>query len=74
MAWANASGNPVSVQPLTIQLDVPCEAVGDDAAANKAVNWMAVIMAGFQLLVALKSGDGQAIAAAVQALINAFMG
>ena len=74
MAWLNAQGNPVKIQPTTIQLDLPGEAVGDEALANGTVNWFAVIMAAVQLFAALKSGDPAAIAAAFQALVKAIMG
>ena len=72
MAWLNAAGNPVSVQPLTIQIDVPTEAATEASAG--APNLIAIIMAVVQLFAALKSGDAMAIAAALQALIKAFMG
>lgn len=37
-------------------------------------NFITVVLALMQLFAALKSGDGQAIANAIQALINAFLG
>ncbi len=72
--FLNASGNPVAIKPVTIQIDLPSEAVGDPDATAKAVNLIAVIMAVIALFAALKSGDPIAIANALQALINAFMG
>lgn len=72
--WLNAQGSPVEVKPHTFQLDIPQEAVGDEAATNSAVNLFAIIMAVIQLFTALKGGDPAAIVAALQALINAFQG
>lgn len=72
MAWLNAQGNPVAVQPVTIQIDVPSEQSTEASAG--APNLIAIIMAVVQLFAALKSGDARAIADALQALIKAFMG
>lgn len=72
--FTNAQGNPVAIKPVTIQLDMPHEPVGDEAATNGAINIIAIIMAVIQLFAALKSGDPVAIAAALQALINSFLG
>lgn len=74
MAWVNASGTPVAMQPLTIQIDVPCEAVGDTGAAMAAVNWPGVMAAAIQLIIALMSSNPTAIAAAIQAFLKALMG
>lgn len=74
MAWLNAQGNPVAVKPLTIQVDAPSEAADETKIAYNAANIIAILMAGIQLFVALKSGDEMAIAAAMQALIKAFTG
>ena len=74
MAWANSSGGPVAVQPVTIQIDIPCEAVGSQTDTLAAVNWGKVLAAGIQLIIAMMTGNSAAIAAAIQALINAFMG
>lgn len=74
MAWLNASGNPVATQPVTIQIDIPNEQVGNSAETLRAVNWGAVLAASIQLVIAMMSGNAAAIAAAIQALINAFMG
>lgn len=74
MAWVNASGQAVSVQPATIQLDLPAEAVGDQAGTISAVNWVKVIVAVVQLGMALSSGNAVAIATAIQNLINAITG
>lgn len=74
MAWLNASGSPVTMQPLTIQIDVPSEAVGDRGLAMTAVNWGKVLAASIQLVIAMMTGNPAAIAAAIQALLNAFMG
>lgn len=74
MAWLNASGSPVTMQPLTIQIDVPSEAVGDRGLAMTAVNWGKVLAASIQLVIAMMTGNPAAIAAAIQALINAFIG
>ena len=74
MAWVNASGNPISSAPATIQIDLPCEAVGDQAATLAAVSWVKVIFAAIQLVSALSSGNAVAIAAAIQNLINAITG
>lgn len=73
MPWLNSSGNPVSVQPVTIQIDVPSESVGDRALTLTAVNWGAVLSASIQLVIAMMTGNPTAIASAIQALINALM-
>lgn len=77
MAWLNANGSPVAIQPLTIQIDIPGEAVGD-ASMDKALrtigaNWGAILSAAIQLVFAMMTSNPAAIAAAIQALINAFM-
>lgn len=74
MAWLKADGTPVAVMPHTIQLDIPTEAVNDPEGTLKSFNLLAVIMAVIQLFAAMKSGNPVAIAAALQALIDAFMG
>jgi hypothetical protein len=74
MAWLNASGNPIATKPVTIQIDVPSEAVGDTGITFGAVNWAAVLGAGIQLVLAMMTGNSAAIAAAIQQLLNAFMG
>ena len=73
MAWLNASGNQVGTMPLTIQFDIPAEAVGSHGDALAAVNWGAVLGAAIQLVIAMMTGNPTAIAAAIQALINAIM-
>lgn len=72
--WLNSAGSPVGTQQATVQLEIPCEAVGDDAKTAAAVNWIAIAIAFWNLFTALKSGDAAKITAALQALINAFMG
>ena len=74
MLWKNASGNLVAVQPVTIQIEVPSESVGSTAASLSAVNWGAVLAAAIQLVIAMMTGNPTAIAAAIQALINAIVG
>lgn len=74
MLWKNASGNPVAVQPVTIQVDLPCEEAGGAAANLLAVNWGAVLAAAIQLIIAMMTGNSAAIATAIQALINAIIG
>lgn len=68
MPLLNSSGNPVAKQSMTIQLDAPCE------ASVGTPNWGAVISAGIQLVFAIMTGNQVAIAAAIQALINAIVG
>ncbi len=70
--WLNKSGQPVATTPITIQFDLPSEPI--DEASMGSVNWIAVFVAGVQLITAFKSGDPAAIAAAIQALLNAFKG
>ena len=75
MAWLNKNGSPVAVQPLTLQIDVPSEPVGDATQTIlTAVNWGTVLAAAIQLVIAMMTGNPTAIAAAIQALINAIMG
>ena len=77
MAWLNASGNPVAMQPVTIQIDIPCEAVANastaEALSTIAANWGAILSAAIQLVIAMMTGNVPGIAAAIQALITAFM-
>ena len=75
MAWLNAQGNPVAIKTMTIQIDVPSEALGDPGRAYQdvAANWGAIMSAAIQLIIGLMTGNAAAIAAAIQALINAFM-
>jgi hypothetical protein len=70
MAWLNASGNPVKMAPVTIQLDLPAE----QSVNVGTPNWAAVLGAGIQLMLAMMTGNSAGIAAAIQALISAFMG
>lgn len=70
MAWLNASGAPVAMTPITIQIDVP----GEMTASAGTPNWGAVLGAAIQLVLALMSGNPTGIAAAIQALIKAIMG
>lgn len=72
--FTNASGNAVNTSPVLVQLDVPCEPVGDSDKAMAGINFLAVIMAVMQLIAALKSGDQAQIIAAIQALIKAITG
>lgn len=71
MAWLKSDGTPVATGLSQLSVTIPTEAA-DEASATP--NWIAVIMAGIQFFIALKSGDPAAIQAALQALINAFMG
>ncbi len=70
MAWLNASGNPVTMTPVTIQLEFPAEAT----ATAGTPNWGKVLGAAIQLVIAMMTGNPTAIAAAIQALIVAIMG
>lgn len=70
MAWLNASGNPVAMKPLTIQIDVPSE----QSVTAGTPNWGAVLGAAIQLILALMTGNAAGIASAIQALITAIMG
>jgi hypothetical protein len=70
--WLTAQGQPVQTKPATIQIDIPCETPTDNSAVS--FNFIVVFMAVMQLFAALKSGDPAAIAAAIQAFINALMG
>lgn len=70
MAWLNASGNPVAMTPLMIQLEVPAEAT----VTATAPNWGSVLSAAIQLVIALMTGNAVAMAAAIQAIITAMMG
>ncbi len=101
--WVNAQGNPVAMQPMTVQFDIPCEPSADAPVCQRAMNdfvavvktgdlyaigaavptltkvfagfnFITVLVALVQVFAALKSGDPQAIMAAVQALFNALMG
>jgi hypothetical protein len=72
--WFSASGSPVTITLTLVQFDLPSEAVGDTEASMAAVNWGKVLAAGIQLVIAMMTGNPTAIAAAIQALINAFMG
>lgn len=73
MAWVGAGGNAVGTQPVTIQVEIPCEPVGDQGRTLAAVNWGGVLAAAIQLVIAMMSGDAVKIAAAIQALLTAFM-
>lgn len=70
MAWLNANGSPVAMQPITIQIDVPSET----AVMVGAPNWGAVLAAAIQLIFAMMTGNPAAIALAIQALLKAVMG
>jgi hypothetical protein len=72
--FLNAQGQKIESQPITIQIDMPSEAVGNHAATLTAVNWGGVLGAAIQLVIALMSGNQAAVAAAIQALINAIVG
>lgn len=74
MAWLNASGTPIGTTPITIQIEIPADQVGDTAVTLLAVNWGSVLAAAIQLVIAMMTGSPVAIAAAIQALLNAFMG
>lgn len=74
MAWLNASGNQIAMTPLTIQIDIPAEKVGDQMHSLAAVNWPKVMQAAIQLVIALMTSNPAGIAAALQQLITALMG
>lgn len=72
MALLNASGQPVATKIHSMQIDIP---VADEAVVTIGTpNWGALISAGIQLVFAMMTGNAVAIASAIQALINAFMG
>ena len=71
MALLKSDGTPVARAPVTIQLDLPCEAAD---ATLSTPNWGGVLAAGIQLVLALMTGNTAGIASAIQQLINAIMG
>lgn len=74
MTWLNANGQQIATTPITIQIEIPGEEVGNTAVTLLAVKWGAVLSAVIQLVIAMMTSNPTAIAAAIQALINAFMG
>lgn len=74
MAWLNASGSQIGYTPLTIQIDIPAEPVGNQAHTLASVRWGGVLSAAIQLVIAMMTGNPTAIANAIQALLAAFMG
>lgn len=72
MKWLNASGSPVAMNKISIQidLDVPTEEV----TSITSPNWFAVLKAAAQLYVAWMTGNPAAIAAAIQAFFAALTG
>ena len=72
MAWLNQQGQPVAMKPMTLQIDVPSEQAAGDVLT--AANWGAVLSATIRFVIAMMTGNPTAIAAAIQALIDAIMG
>lgn len=70
MAWTQADGSPITMTPISIQIEVP----SGQTTSIGTPNWGAIMGAVIQLVIAMMTGNPTAIAAAIQALINAFVG